>query len=166
MQFLSPIIYNIHNLLIREPIGEYLCPYCANRGDCSIKKYYLISDYDDKYKEEIFLKLENDPNLTNIVYLIGEHTLVDNRKELYALSKEIFNCNKTITQTLFTNVEVSDLLKLTSAYKYLTYVDYIMQTKYVDYVNSKDEFDCIFKNATYVDLTKTFTNGKTVYKNF
>lgn len=165
MQFLSPIVFDVHNLLIREPIGEYLCPYCDNRGNCSIKKYYLASDY-NKCKEEIFLKLENDSNLTNVVYLIGEHTLVDNRKELYALSKEIFNFNKTITQTLFTNVEVSDLLKLTSAYKYLTYVDYIMQTKYVDYINSKDEFDCVFKNAAYIDLTKTFTNGKTVYKNF
>jgi hypothetical protein len=179
LNLLMPITVTISKekyLLIRESNINFICSYCDNRNNCKFLKelnsLIPVFQFDSKDSEFIRLQLNsivkeinNYSNLKGIIYLIGEHNLVTYRKSLYQLSKSIFNLNKSLTQILFTNVEFFNLVKLTSAYQYLTYVDLIMQNEHIDYVNCDNYLDCIFNNAIYVDLTKSFSSGKLVYKN-
>ncbi len=172
MNFLPLEVHNgylgTQTLVIREPMSRFLCNYCEGRNSCSLKdKDNEISslEFGPKYRTAIFEKLTENKNITNILFLLGEDTLVLNRKELFSLSKSIFDFDKTLTQTLFTNVELKDLFQFKLAYKYLTYVDYIMQTTYIKYDCCSDYLNCIYDNASYINLTESFNAGKAVYKN-
>lgn len=174
-----PITVNLNKekyILIREDNRKFICSYCENVTSCNYLddlnnlKPVICCDTKDSGFIELQLKvildeIKNHSNLIGIIYLIGEDSLVTYRKSLYKLSKSIFNLNKHLTQSLFTNVEFKDLLKLTSAYKYLTYIDYIIRNEHIDYENTDTYMDCIFNNLTYIDLTKSFSIGKVVYKN-
>ena len=172
LKLLPPIIYNNNYnntklLLLKEPNKNFLCSYCKGQDDCPflMPNNYELMDYDYLYKDQIVTILSDNTDITGVVFLIGEDKLVSNCKRLYKLSKSIYNYNKMLTQYLFTNVEFSDLLKLTPAYKYLTYIDFLMQKRSIDYGLMQTDLDCIFSNATYLDITNSFASGKLIFRN-
>ena len=137
MNFLPLEVHNgylgAQTLVIREPMSKFICSYCDGKDRCPImdKDNEISSlEFNSVYRTAIFEKLTENKNITNVLFLLGEDTLVLNRKELFSLSKSIFDFDKTLTQTLFTNVELKDLFQFKLAYKYFTYIDYIMQNNY------------------------------------
>ena len=175
MEVLRPIFYEPENMIIiREPFDKFLCTFCKSedKEHCGIKimeDSFPLHDIDTDYKKYLFNKIE-ETNTTNILLAVSEPILVKYRKELYVLSKEIFSFKQSLTQFLFTNTDFFDLLHLKSAYKYLTYVDYIMQNRNIANDNRTEteinqNLNCLFENAIYISLTKSFTSGKLVLKN-
>lgn len=173
MKFLTPysITLPIGNCLVLEDYDtSFICDYCKGKHNCPLTTDISISD--SKELNNTFLDatlcLLNKTNsqFAGIIFLVTETNLVENRKILYDFSKTIFTQHKEIYQLLFTNVEFFDFLKLKPAYKYFTYIDYLIQKRNIDFENSQSKFDCIFKNSTCIDITNSFSNGKIIYKNF
>lgn len=176
MKLLTPIIEKEHKLLlITEPTTEFLCSFCKNQDNCSEYGYYAmfggnpfynLNAYDNKFTERIWkLLFANSDIVRGVLVAVSEPTLVKYRKDLYQLSKDIFNYNKKLDQYVFINTDLLDVFELKSAYKYLTYVDYVMQNTNPKTENFTTYINCIFDNAVYIDLTKSFTAGKPVYTN-
>ena len=175
MELFRAINYKPKNMLIlTEPFSLFLCSFCEHHNWCEVKTGIDLQykhNIDKNYKEYMFDKIEKH-NIETVLFAISEPTLVENRKELYALSKELFNYKRNLTQILFCNTNFFDILNLKSAYKYLTYVDYIMQNEHPNRTDFNDDgdfsklLDCIFNGAVYIDLTKSFTSGTLITKDF
>jgi hypothetical protein len=178
MKLLFPILCEDNKtLLICEPISKFLCPFCFNKNDCAkfntdffdvdgtSSSLLSLHEYDKDYINSVF-NIISENKINKIIFAVSEKTLVENRKELFSFSKELFNRYKTIAQCLFINADFSDLLHLKVAYKYLTYVDYIVKNTNGDLAYKNSFTQCLLNSLSYIDLTKSFSAGKAIYSNF
>lgn len=176
MEVFQPIIHSpTKSLLITEPYCNFLCTWCNKKDFCvnadNCNNLFVQSnimnliDFDDVYISRVFTIIEaNKDNIKNIICAISEFNLGKYRKQLHYLSKALFDYSKSLTQILFTNTSPQDLIELKSSYKYLTYVDVLMQN-YKPTLSNDSELSCLFNKATYISLIDFFSTGKIVYKN-